>query len=80
MKIQDVDTTKESVQVQEFVDNVRSLLNNGGFEIEQTSATSPSAAGTAPNETKIVLSLYGAQYRLYISYLGDWYYTALTKL
>jgi hypothetical protein len=77
MKIQDVDMSKESVQIQEFTENVRSLLNNGGIEFDVTFAASP---GNAPNETKIVLSLFGATYRLYISYLGSWYYTTLTKL
>jgi hypothetical protein len=69
--------SKESVQIQEFTDNVRSLLNAGGMEFEVTFAASP---GIAPNETKLVLSLFGGTYRLYISYLGDWYYTALTEL
>ena len=77
MKVQDVDTTKESVQMQEFVENVRSLINSGALEFEVTAASDP---GAAPQETKIVLSLFGAQYRLYISYLGDWYYSTLTKL
>ncbi len=77
MKVQDVDMSKESVQIQEFTENVRSLLNAGGMEFEVTFAASP---GVAPNETKLVLSLYGATYRLYISYLGSWYYVALTKL
>lgn len=78
MKVQDVDMSKESVQVQELTDNVRDLLNNGGVEFDVTFAASPTVP--APNETKIVLSLFGATYRLYISYLGDWYYTGLTKL
>ena len=77
MKVQDVDMSKESVQIQEFTDNIRSLLNSGGVEFEVTFAANP---GAAPNETKIVLSLFGATYRLYVSYLGNWYYTALTKL
>lgn len=77
MKVQDVDMSKESVQVQEFTDNIRSLLNGGAVEFEITFAATP---GTAPNETKIVLSIFGATYRLYISYLGSWYYTALTKI
>ena len=76
MKMQDVDMSKESVQIQEFTENVRSLLNNGGVEFDVTFAAAP---GPAPNETKIVLSLFGATYRLYISYLGTWYYTTLTK-
>lgn len=78
MKIQDVDMTKESVQIQEFTENVRSLLNTGAIEFEVTFAAAP--AGTAPNEPKVVLSLFGATYRLYISYLGSWYYVGLTKL
>lgn len=77
MKVQDVDMSKESVQIQEFTENVRSLLNGGGIEFEVTFAADP---GVAPNETKLVLSLYGATYRLYISYLGSWYYTGMTKL
>lgn len=77
MKVQDTDMTKESVQVQEFTDNVRDLLNNGAVEFDVTFAATP---GAAPNETKIVLSIFGATYRLYISYLGNWYYTALTKV
>jgi hypothetical protein len=77
-KVQDHDVTKERLELQEFVDEVRSILNNGNVEIDVTSASSP--AFDAPNETKTVLSIFGAQYRLYISYLGDWYYTTMTKL
>ena len=76
MKVQDVDMSKESIQVQEFTDNVRSLLNAGALEFEVTFAADP---GLAPNETKVVLSLFGATYRLYISYLGSWYYASLAK-
>jgi hypothetical protein len=77
MKVQDVDMSKESVQVQEFTENIRNLINTGAIEFEVTFAATP---GTAPNETKVVLSIFGATYRLYISYLGDWYYTTLTKI
>lgn len=76
--IQDFDLTKENIELQEFADEVRTLINNGNFEIEVTAASSPAYA--APNETKFVLSIFGAQYRLYISYLGDWYYTTFAKL
>jgi hypothetical protein len=77
-KIQDFDLTKERLETQEFADEVRSLLNNGNMEVEITNASSP--AYDAPNETKMVLSIFGGQFRFYISYLGDWYYTTLTKL
>ena len=76
--IQNYDLTKERVQLREFASDVRALINNGNFEIEVTNATSP--AYTAPQETKLVLSIFGAQYRLYISYLGSWYYTTFAKL
>ena len=77
MRVQDIDTSKETPQIQEFVDNVRALLNGGGMEFEVTFLASP---GVAPKETKIVLSIFGATVRLYISYMGEWYYVALTKL
>ena len=77
-RISDNDLTKESIQMQEFSDEVRKVLNNGLYEIQVTSASSPDY--DAPNEPQIVLSLFGAQYRVYISYLGEWYYAALTKL
>lgn len=77
-KIQDQDLTKESIELQDFAESVQSLLNNGNVEFDVTAASSP--AFDAPNHTKLVLSVFGAQYRLYISYLGDWYYTTMTKL
>jgi len=76
--IQNFDLTKERLQLQEYADEVRNLLNNGNLEIEVTTASSPAYA--APNETKMVLSIFGAQYRFYVSYLGSWYYTTMTKL
>ena len=77
-KIQDFDLSKERLDLQDFADEVRSIINNGNIEIDVTASTSP--AFDAPQETKIVLSIFGAQYRLYISYLGDWYYTTFAKL
>lgn len=76
--IQDFDLTKERPELQEFADSVRALLNNGNMEIEVTTASSPAYA--APQETKLVWSVFGAQYRLYISYLGNWYYTTFAQL
>jgi hypothetical protein len=77
-KIGDFDLTKERLELQEFAEDVRLLLNKGNIEVEVTTATSPTFA--APQEPKIVLSIFGAQYRLYISYLGDWYYATFAKL
>jgi hypothetical protein len=77
-RMSDNDLTKESVQVQEFSDEVRKILNNGLYEIQVTTSGQPDY--DAPSEPTIVLSLFGAQYRVYIGYNGSWYYTALTKL
>lgn len=76
--VQDFDITKERIQVQEMLDEIRLLINNGNFEVEVTAAASP--AFDAPQETKFVLSIFGAQFRLYISFLGDWYFATLAKL
>ena len=77
-KISEHDLVRESVPVQEFAEETKNILNKGAVEFEVTAASQP--AYTAPEETKIVLSIFGGQYRLYISYLGDWYYSALTKI
>ena len=76
-RVHDHDLTREHIELRDFADEVQSILNNGNVEFDVTAASAP--AFDAPNETKIVLSIFGAQYRLYISYLGDWYYTTLTK-
>ena len=77
-RLTDNDLTKESLQVQEFSDEVRRVLNNGLYEIQVTTASQP--AFDAPSEPTIVLSLFGAQYRIYFGYLGSWYHATLTKL
>lgn len=78
MRLADYDLTKESVQVQEAVDDIKRILNNGLYEIQVTSSSQPDF--DAPNEPVVVLSLFGAQIRLYLGYAGSWYYVALTAL
>jgi len=77
-RISDNDLTKESLQVQEFSDEVRRIINNGLYEIQVTVDGQPNY--DAPNEPTIVLSIFGAQYRIYFGYQGSWYYASLTKL
>ena len=77
-KVKDYDLNKERIELQKFTDEVQQLLNTGSLEVEITNASAP--AYDAPNETHMVLSIFGGQFRFYISYLGDWYYTTLTKL
>lgn len=78
MRASDHDLTKESLQVQEFADEIRRIINNGLYEIQVTSSGAPDYA--APSEPTIVLSLFGAQYRIYFGYNGSWYYATLTKV
>lgn len=80
MRVQDIDLSKESIQVQEFADATKNILNNGGIEIDTYPGAISGATYPAPRETKLVLQLFGTQYRLYISYGGNWYYTTLTKV
>lgn len=77
-KVQKFDLTTEGLEIQEYAEKVSEILNNGSIEFETTAASSPAFA--APQETKLVLSIFGAQFRLYISFLGEWYYTTLTIL
>jgi len=77
-RVSDNDLTKESLQMQEFSDEVRRIINNGLYEIQVKVSGAPDY--DAPSEPTIVLSLFGAQYRIYFGYQGSWYYVALTKL
>ena len=77
-RIADHDLTKDSIQIQEFAEEVRKIFNNGLYEIQVTSSSEPDY--DAPSEPTIVLSLFGSQYRIYFGYNGDWYYATLTKI
>lgn len=77
-RLSDSDLTKESIQVQEFSDEVKRIINNGLYEIQTTAAASPTY--DAPQVPTLVLSVFGGQIRLYVGYLGTWYYAALTAL
>ena len=76
-KVSDHDTSKESIQMQEFTDEVSALLNNGSFEIQSGASHPPDY--DAPQEPQLVMAKVGATVRLYCSYLGTWYYVALTS-
>ena len=76
--IQDFDLTRERPELQEMLDEIRNLLNRGNLEIEVTTSSSPPF--DAPQETKLVFSVFGGQFRIYISYLGNWYFTTFALL
>lgn len=76
-KVSDHDVTKESIQIQEFFEEVRNMLNSGTFEIAAAASEPPPYS--APDSPQLVLTKVGASVRLYCSYLGTWYYVALTS-
>jgi len=77
-KISDHDFSKESIQSQEFLEEVKKIFNNGTMEIDFTAASEP--AYEAPTEPRLVLSVFGSQYRLYLGVNTTWYYVTLTAL
>ena len=77
-RLSDSDLTKESIQVQEFSDEVKRIINNGLYEIQTTAASSPTF--DAPQEPTLVFSVFGGQIRLYVGYLGIWYFVDFTPL
>lgn len=77
-KLEEHDVSKESLAIREMFENLKQILNFGNLEVDVTAAGAP--AFDAPNEPKFVLSVFGAQVRLYVSYLGEWYYATLTQL
>ena len=77
-RLSDSNLTKESIQVQEFSDEVKRILNNGLYEIQTTASSAPTY--DAPQVPTLVFSVFGGQIRLYIGYLGVWYYTTFTAL
>jgi len=77
-RLSDSDLTKESIQVQEFSDEVKRIINNGLYEIQTTAASSPTF--DPPQNPTLVFSVFGGQIRLYVGYLGVWYFTDFTPL
>lgn len=77
-RIADHDLIRESLQMQEFADEIRRIINNGLYEVQVTASGEPDY--DAPVEPTIVMSLFGAQYRIYFGYNEQWYYATLTAL
>jgi len=75
-KISEHDTSKESTQVQEFVDEVAGIMNNGNYEILVVATDPPGF--DAPQVPQLVLSKVGAVVKLFCSYLGTWYSVTLS--
>lgn len=81
MKLQDYDISKENVNIQDTIEDVRNILNRGNYEIKFTSQASPN--WTENINGILVLSVYGASVRLYISNTSatnGWSYANLTDL
>jgi len=57
--------SKQDVNMQDTVDDIRTILNLGNYEVKKIALASPN--WTENVDGILVLSIYGAQYRLYIS-------------
>jgi len=81
LKIQDYDMSKQDVNMQDTIEDVRSILNLGNYEIKKIALANPNWSESV--DGILVLSVYGAQYRLYISdtsATNGWRYVDLTSL
>lgn len=81
MKMQDYELSRQDINVQDSFDDIKSILNNGSYELKITAASSP--GWTESVNGVMVLSIYGASTRLYISNnntANGWVYVALTDL
>ena len=73
--------SKQDVNMQDTVEDVRNILNLGNYEIKKIALASPN--WTESVDGILVLSVYGAQYRLYISdtaATNGWRYVTLLTL
>lgn len=80
-KVQDYDMSKQDVNMQDTVEDIRTILNLGGYEIKKIALASPN--WTESVDGIMILSIYGAQYRLYISdtsATNGWRYIDLLSL
>ena len=81
MKVADYDMAKQDVNMQDTIEDVRSILNLGNYEIKKIALANPNWSESV--DGILVLSVYGAQYRLYISdtsATNGWRYVALSTL
>ena len=80
-KVSDYDMSKQDVNMQDTIEDVRSILNLGNYEVKKIALAYPN--WTESVDGILVLSVYGAQYRLYISdtsATNGWRYCDLTAL
>jgi len=72
---------KQDVNMQDTVEDIRNILNLGNYEVKKIALAEPN--WTESVDGILVLSIYGAQYRLYISdtsATNGWRYCDLTAL
>lgn len=80
-KIQDYDISRQDINVQDTMEDIKTILNRGRYEITVITSSSPS--WTESVNGIMVLSIYGATTRLYISNMSatnKWTYFSGTDL
>ena len=81
MKISDYDISKENVNMQDTIEDIRNVLNRGSYEIKVTTQSYPN--WTEATDGIMVLSIFGASTTLFISntnVTSKWTYVSLTNL
>ena len=81
MKVADYDMAKQDVNMQDTIEDVRTILNLGNYEVKKIALANPNWSESV--DGILVLSIYGAQYILYISdtsATNGWRYVALSTL
>ncbi len=65
MKVSDYDISRENVNIQDTVEDVKTILNRGNYEVKITTQASP--GWTESVNGILVLSIFGATATLWIS-------------
>ena len=81
MKVQNYDTSRENINVQDMFEDIKNILNLGRYEFTKITSSEPS--WTEGVDGIAVLSVFGATRRLYISDMSaakKWVYVTLTEL
>jgi hypothetical protein len=80
-KISDYDVSKQDINVQDTIDDIKNVINNGAYELKITTASSPGWRESVNGV--LVLAIFGASTRLYVSNnntSNGWAYVDFTDL
>jgi hypothetical protein len=65
VKVQDYELSKQDINVQDCLDDVKNILNKGAYEVKIITSSSPSWQESVNGV--LVIAIFGASTRLYVS-------------